>query len=151
MIANLKYHIISSISNLMLFMLIMFLSSYMIEYFDFLYFIRSPEIYSIIFIFSFFVVSWGASFLIYKIKNFRNHIVVYILAYFLVAFSYAIFLLFENYSYLEYYDGKINYVIQIFNEVFVEDLAIFLVITLSVMVYSAQRIIGKKLLPKLYT
>lgn len=142
-----KYHICAIIANILVITAILYLGREFYELFDELYFVKRGGYYDRYFLYLLFFFSWIATFLIYKVKNYRKHF------YYFIVFNLLIVILFFSVSYVIFtYDTdiplKIRNLLRGIGYALRE--CTLPLIVVSVLVQISQNFIGKKLLPEKY-
>ena len=142
-----KYHITTTIVNIVLIVIVLNIFQEIYEMFDKLYFVKKGHHFAVFFTYSLFLFSWLAPFIIYKIKNYKRHFYYFFTVNILVTilvriYQYSVFTFDRGYK----YDVKIL-LKSIWGNI-IEIIAPLLVI--SILVYISQNFIGKKLLPEKY-
>ena len=146
------FHIVSTLSNSIVISLIFKFHQFIIDsYIDDLFFLRNERNFSTVYLFSIFLASPLATFLIYKSKKYNNHLY---LIFFLI-FGFVCLLIFYdltiNYNgYIEYYEGMFDYLIKKSFYILIKEETLIASLVISISLYSVQTIIGKKLLPTWY-
>lgn len=147
---SIKFHIVGSILNTSVIGVFMSMHSLILAEFDYLFFIRIPVYFNLIYFISVFVISWIAPFMIYKIKNYKKHFVVllglyWVLILCLLALEYIL-----NLEYLGAYHGFFWYIKHCITKVLITEQTILISILLSVVIYYCQLLVGSVFMPVLY-
>ncbi|GGX14619.1 hypothetical protein [Aquimarina muelleri] len=148
---NIKFHIVSSILNASIIGVLMIVHGLIAEKIDYLFSIRIPVYFDLIYLISAFIISWVAPFMIYKIKNYKKHFFALLIFYWILILFFLIFEYINNLEYTDAYNGNLGYLKHCFTTVLIEEYVILISILLSVIIYCCQFLIGRVFIPVLYT
>ncbi len=149
---SIKFHLVSTIINVLSISILLKVHEYVIDTFiDKLFFIRGQENFYFIYITSIFLFSWLATFTIHKFKNYRKHFFVFLFSLLLFQFSLIIYDVFTGLqSGIEYYNSLLDYCLKKSYSILFKEEILITSILISTLIYTNQMIIGKKLLPAKY-
>ena len=145
-----KFHIASSILNASIIGTLMIAHGLVIEEFDYLFSIRIPVYFDLIYLISTVIISWIAPFMIHKIKNYKKHFFILFAFYWILILSFLVFEYFHNLEYTDAYHGVVGYIKHCITKILVSEQAILLSVLLPGVIYALQFLAGRVFIPELY-
>lgn len=145
-----KFHIASSILNASIIGALMVVHGLVIEEFDYLFSIRIPVYFDLIYLISAAIISWVAPFMIHKIKNYKKHFFILLAFYWILILAFLVFEYFHHLEYTDAYHGVIGYIKHCITKILVREQAILLSVLLPGVIYGVQFLVGRVFIPELY-
>ncbi|WP_438711087.1 hypothetical protein ACSTS3_10645 [Aquimarina muelleri] len=145
-----KFHIASSILNASIIGTLMVVHGLVIEEFDYLFSIRIPVYFDLIYLISAVIISWVAPFMIHKIKNYKKHFLILFAFYWILILAFLVFEYFHHLEYTDAYHGVIGYIKHCITKILVREQAILLSVLLPGVIYGVQFLVGRVFIPELY-
>ena len=145
-----KFHIASSILNASIIGVLMIIHSLIAENIDYLFLIRIPVYFDLMYLISAFIISWVAPFMIHKIKNYKKHFYVLLAFYWILILSFLVFEYIHNLKHVDAYNGISGYIKHCLTSVLVKDYTVLISVILSAVIYCFQLLIGRVFIPVLY-
>ena len=148
--AIIKFHIVSSILNASIIGTFMVVHGLVIERFDYLFSIRIPVYFDLIYLISAAIISWVAPFMIHKIKNYKKHFLILLVFYSVLILFFLIFEYINNLKYTDAYHGSLGYLKHCITTVLTGDHTVLISILLSAVIYGVQLLVGRVFILELY-